>query len=441
MPVIKLTQQFIDQQLQVPGDQQRIEYCDADLPGMYIEVRSTSPGQGTFYLRYKDPTRKTCHQKIGTTKEMTLAQARNRAKEVKAEIRLGADPRAEAKARKAVPTLTEFFEEQYTPYAQPRKRSFKSDVSLFNLRLKPKFGHLRLNEIHRREVQAFHGNLLNEGLAPATADHYMKLMRRLLNLAVEYNVIDNNKLDKAKLHNPDNRMEVFLEGESLERLISVLLTDSNQVACNVFMFLLASAARLNEALSATWDQIDLENRIWKIPAKISKSKKMRSVPLSEAALECLRKINHRQGNIFISRKTKMPLKNLHKAWQKIRIKAGMPHLRIHDMRHTAASLLINSGHTIYTVQHILGHQSVVTSSRYSHLNSKTLFSAADSASKAILSAIAATERKAAKQTSQPVECVIEDETSNGLHLDQASKEPVSSGGLAAKREEVGAQAG
>jgi hypothetical protein len=44
MPVIKLTQQFIDHKLQVPGDQQRIEYCDADLPGMYIEVRSTSPG-------------------------------------------------------------------------------------------------------------------------------------------------------------------------------------------------------------------------------------------------------------------------------------------------------------------------------------------------------------------------------------------------------------
>jgi integrase len=393
MPVVKLTQQFIDHELQVPGAQQRVEYCDADLQGMYIEVRSTSPGHGTFYLRYKDSTRKSCHQKIGTTKEMTLVQARNRAKELKAEIRLGADPRGEAKARKAVPTLTDFFEEQYTPYAKPRKRSFKSDVSLFNLRLRPKFGHLRLTEIHRREVQAFHGNLLNEGLAPATADHYLKLLRRLLSLAVEYSVLENNQLSKVKLHNPDNRMETFLEGESLERLVSVLMSDTNRVACNVFMFLLSTAARLNEALSATWDQIDLDTRIWKIPARVSKSKKMRSVPLSDAAMECLNKVKHCQGHIFISPKTKLPLKNLHKAWHKIRLKAGMPNLRIHDMRHTAASLLINDGHTIYTVQHILGHQSVITSSRYSHLNSKTLFSAADSASKAILAAVAASERK------------------------------------------------
>ncbi len=109
MPIIKLTQQFITHDLQCPAGKTRIEFCDADMPGLYIEVRSTSPGQGTFYLRYKDSTGKTCHQKIGRSNEISLVDARKDAKILKAEIALGADPRGEEKARKAVLTYSEFF--------------------------------------------------------------------------------------------------------------------------------------------------------------------------------------------------------------------------------------------------------------------------------------------------------------------------------------------
>ena len=62
MPIIKLTQAFINKSLQCPSNKTRIEYCDSELPGLYVEVRATSQGQGTYYLRYKDSTGKTCHQ-------------------------------------------------------------------------------------------------------------------------------------------------------------------------------------------------------------------------------------------------------------------------------------------------------------------------------------------------------------------------------------------
>ena len=80
MPVLKLTSEFISNQLQCPADKPRIEFCDTDLPGLYVEVRATSPKQGTYYLRYKDATGKTCHQKIGRTGDITLADARKAAK-------------------------------------------------------------------------------------------------------------------------------------------------------------------------------------------------------------------------------------------------------------------------------------------------------------------------------------------------------------------------
>src|SRR5689334_10399770 len=102
MTTLKLTQDIIAQGLRCPPPHRRIELCDTELPGLYIEVRATSPGEGTYYLRYKDTAGKTCHQKIGRTTNTNLVEARKKARTLRAEIQLGADPRGNAKAAKAV---------------------------------------------------------------------------------------------------------------------------------------------------------------------------------------------------------------------------------------------------------------------------------------------------------------------------------------------------
>jgi len=96
---------------------------DKDGLGLYIEVRESSPGVGTAYVRYKHKNGKTCHQKIGSTAILTPAEIRREAKRLKAEITLGADPRAAAKAKKSVMTCYEFFTQEYLPHAKLRKRS------------------------------------------------------------------------------------------------------------------------------------------------------------------------------------------------------------------------------------------------------------------------------------------------------------------------------
>ena len=103
--IIKLTTDFIANQLQCPEGQRRIEYVDKGGTGLYVEVRSTSQGLGTFYLRWKNANGKTCHQKIGRTTEITLDDARQRAKMLKAQITLGADPQAERNSKNAVVTF------------------------------------------------------------------------------------------------------------------------------------------------------------------------------------------------------------------------------------------------------------------------------------------------------------------------------------------------
>jgi len=391
MPVLSLTTQFVNINLTCPADKSRIEYCDKDLPGLYIEVRPTSQGQGTYYLRYKDSSGKTCHQKIDRTGDISLADARRRAKELKAEIHLGADPRAADKAQRAVPTMSAFFNDSYLVYVKPRKRTWAGDVSLFRNRIEPEFGAVRLNEIKRQKVQTFHAGLLDKGISAATADHHVKLIRQMLNRALEWEVIEVNPIARYKLFNPDNRKENYMNTQELEALLEVLRTYPNRPVCNAALFLLSTGARLNEALSARWEHIDRENRVWRIPATISKSKRVRTVPLNDSAIEVLDALGTegKFAELFISDQTGRPLRYIQKVWERLRKEAGLPNLRIHDLRHQFASLLVNAGRSLYEVQKILGHSSHSVTERYAHLDKKSLMDAANSASVKIKEATAA----------------------------------------------------
>jgi len=389
--IVNLNTMDLDR-LSCPEGKRRVEYVDKGGTGLYVEVRATSPGRGTYYLRYKDAAGKTCHQKIGRTEEMDLDAARSKARKLKAEITLGADPRAEDRAKKAVPTFGDFFKDHYLPHAKVHKRTWKKDSELHDLRLKAVFGGERLDRIRRHEIQAFHVALKNDGLSPAYADHFVKLLRHALNLAVEWEMLDRNPASRVHLFNADNRVEHQLDDDQLEKLLKVLRSDSgrNHTARMVALFLLSTGARLNEALRAKWREVDRENRVWRIPAATSKSKKVRSVPLNASAIDVLDRLDteDRFDWLFVNRRTGKPLTTIHKVWDRLRIEAGLPHLRIHDLRHMYASFLVNSGRTLYEVQQILGHSNPVVTQRYAHLSSRALRDAADAASSALGSASA-----------------------------------------------------
>ena len=160
----------------------------------------------------------------------------------------------------------------------------------------------------------------------------------------------------------------------------------------IAMFLLSTGARMNEVLSAKWSQINRETRTWKIPALNSKSKKLRSVPLNDSALDIISQLDTEDAfeYLFVNRVTGNPYTNIHKAWGKIRDQAGLPQLRIHDLRHMYASFLVNSGRTLYEVQQILGHSTSKVTERYCSLSTATLQAAANSASVMINAAMGST---------------------------------------------------
>ena len=388
MPIVTLDSNFIKHRLKTPPGVKKVEYCSAEIPGLLVSVTSVSPGKGTYQLRFKQSGR-TAYIKIGRTYDISLDGAKKKALELKSEIADGRDPRQEKQDRASVPTFTEFMEGHYLPYARPRKRTADKDESLFRLRLKKAFGNVPIDQLTRVQIQAFHTAIREEGLSPASCDHYVKLLRHALNLAVDWDMLNKNPAAKVPLYNIDNKIEHYMDEKQLEQLMHVLINDKNRPVCSVVLYLLSTGARLNEALQAKWLHIDRQQKLWRIPSEISKSKKVRAVPLNETALAILDdlKTEGRYDHLFVNVKTGKPYTTIHKVWNRLRRDAGLPHLRIHDLRHAFASYLISNNRSLFEVQQILGHSDPSVTQRYTHLSTKALQEATSAASDVITEAM------------------------------------------------------
>jgi integrase len=248
---------------------------------------------------------------------------------------------------------------------------------------------MKLSEIERHHIQSFINRLREEGLAPATCDRYLAMISGVLRLACDWGYLRENPAKGIKSFNAPNAVENYLSDENMARLLQVLKTDENRVVCSMMLFLLSTGARLNEAQLATWDQIDFPNRVWRIPATNSKSMRVRAVPLNLMSIAALKENAGDAGYIFRSPRGDgtQPYNNIHKSWYRIRNKADLPHLRCHDLRHQHASLLINSGRSLYEVQKILGHSTPIMTQRYAHLSTRTLQEASNAAGDAIQAAM------------------------------------------------------
>ncbi len=374
MPVLELTQDFIDNMV-CPVDRAKVEYRDTIIKGLMINL--TRNGHGSFVIRYRSDG-KYQYLTIGSITNMTLDNAMVRAKELLYDVATGKEP----EKRKSIPTFKEFFEERYMPYVKPRKRSAKNDQQLFETHLCREFGHLRLDKIKIADVEEFHMKLHKSGLAPSTSNHYVKLMRHCLNKAVHWDIIKHNQLTNIQLLDERNTVENFMDETELNRMLMVLNTHENRVVSNMLLFMLNTGCRRTEAFTVKWEDIDLDKRVWLVRADVAKSGKRRSIPISDSALNVINALDT-QGKfeyLFINKRTGDRYKCIKTTWNKIRIQAGVPHVRLHDLRHQFASLLVNGGRSLYETQMILGHTDPKVTMRYAHLQADTLNEAVNSIS-------------------------------------------------------------
>jgi len=390
---VNLNENFIENCLTCPNDVRRIEYVSKIVSGFFIEVRSNQQFCGTYYYRGKDLDGKTFTQKISHSSEMSFADAEKECKRLKAEQYLklssGIDPRNDAPVKPEVPTVNQYYISDYLPFIKQRNRSCKSTEGVYRRYVKPVFGERRLvGDITRKMVFDWHADLKHRGLSGATADHGLKMLRHLINTAIANEVVTDNPAARVPCFNDFNEVATTLSPEQLQKLMSVLHSSQSQIAL-VARLLMATTCRLTEILSATWCSCDLDKRVLYIDSHNSKSKRPRAVPLNDAAMDVL-KILEDQGRrefIVTNPRTKTRYFSVHKAWNKLRIQAGLPGLRLHDLRHFGASELASRGVSIYAISKLLGHRNVVTSERYSHVSQSAIRELSDELSTVINAAM------------------------------------------------------
>jgi integrase len=374
---VQLTPSFCATARCQPGKRKTDYWNIGDPVGLVMECRES--GRATFYLRYQDIRSQQRQIKLGGYPEISLDQARKAARRLRSEVVMGGDPLAAKKEKRAVPTYATLAQ-QHIGHAKVTQRSWWSTEGLLNKHVVPRFGRMRLDEICSQEVAKFLADKLAEGLSPASCEKLRILIGRSYQLAQDWGTAgaERNPARGVKLPPFNNKRERLLSPAEMERLLIAVDASANVQLGAIVRLLAYTGARLSELLHARWEHVEvLDHKSWHIP--MSKNGKGRHVPLAQAAIDVIEKLPTFDGCPYLvpNPETGKPFVSIKHAWQTARREARLPDLRLHDIRHHAASRMVAAGVSLYAVGKILGHSRVVSTERYSHLANDTLLAAVE----------------------------------------------------------------
>lgn len=385
--------QFLVDKLRKDGG--RVEVWDTKLSNFFLQVRES--GSGAYYIRYSMPPANTKQSfRIGDAAVLSVTQARGMAQAMLARVAMGFDPMEEKRQSRGCPTLEVVFADYYLPHAKKTKKSWDLDDCVFRCHILPALGKKTLSAITSGDIEALMKSMRDggrsgapkgraktkpiaerKGYAPGTCNRIAVLLRYLFNLAIEEWKIPGlkaNPAEKVILFELNNIRQVFLSPEQIGDLVEAGKPkpgQQNMLTLPIVMFLVLTGVRKSNALKARWCEIDEARGIWNIP--ITKSGKPQSLQLSQEVLSLLQSLPSRGESdyLFPNPDTQEPFVSIYYSWNSMRKKAGLSHVRMHDLRHTFASLLVNGGASLFMVQKALGHSNPSVTQRYAHLSDHT----------------------------------------------------------------------
>ena len=375
MPKVKLDATFC-LTATCPAGKRKVDYWDTVTSGFVLEVRES--GGRTYYLRYFDQAGRQRQHKIGGWADISFDKARTAAKRLRSEVVLGGDPSAKKELKRSVPTYATLAA-QHLAHAKTYQRSYDSTEMIVRVHILPRWGKHRLDEVKTQDVAKWLAEKREEGLKPATVEKLRTVFHRTFELAQRWGLPGAEKNPVRAVPRPkfDNRRERFLTAEEAGRLLAAAERSPNPQLKAIVHLLLLTGARVSELLHAEWNHFDLERRLWLIP--MSKTGKSRYVPLAQTAIDVIVQIPSLEGSPYLlpNPETGKPYVTLKRAWQTTRKEAKLRDLRIHDLRHSAASFMINAGIDLFAVGRVLGHADHKSTMRYSHLANDTLLAAVE----------------------------------------------------------------
>ena len=376
----KLTKRFID--AAKPDPKGHYFVWDEEMPGFGIRILTS--GKKTYQVQYRKGGR-TRRNSIGMHGTVTPDQARKHAKELLGRVAKGENPAEERAIHRGASSVAEVCERFMTEYVpthckESTAKEYRRNIDLF---IKPALGTRKVPDITRPDIAKLHHDHRDK---PYQANRTLGVLSVIFNQCEIWGLRPDgsNPCRHVKKYEEKKR-ERFLSEDELKRLWDTLHAcekdgSENPSACNAFRLLILTGCRLGEIQTLKWEYIK-EDGIY-LPDSKTGAKK---VYIGQAVHDALAKINRLPDTPYVitGKNEGQHLKDLQRPWRRIRKKADLEDLRIHDLRHSFASFGLASGLSLSEIGKLLGHSQVQTTARYAHLAEENVNRAADKAANLI----------------------------------------------------------
>ncbi|WP_300030598.1 site-specific integrase [uncultured Roseobacter sp.] len=338
---------------------------DGDLSGFGVRVFAS--GRKSYLVQYRAGGR-TRRRSIGQHGALTADQARVEARKLLGDVARGGNPSEERQRHLSGETIGALCDRFLTEYAEQhcKPSTRKGYKIMVRTCIKPKLGSRKIVDVTRAEVVKFHYDLRDR---PYTANRAVSILSKMFNLAEDWGL-------KTDSSNPARRIKKFREEEKKRylseaeqaRLGKVLADalesgDETPHAVSAIYLLMLTGCRMGEIRTLKWEYITPHH----LELPDSKTGRRR-IPLPREAYNIVMALPRKPGNpyVILGESEYGPLINLQKPWLRIRKRAGLEDVRMHDLRHTYASVAVMSGIDPFLLKEIMGHKNLQTTLRYSH---------------------------------------------------------------------------
>ncbi len=390
---VKLTKRAIDG---LTPAEKAYKAHDADLPGLSLRIYPT--GRKAFYYRYRVGGGRTAQirePRIGDFGPLTADQARGIAKDWAAQVRHGGDPAGSRHALREAPTMNALFDRYMSDHARKHKKasSVAHDGRMIEKRLRPAFGPKKVGSVTRQQVRALHAKFES---TPYEANRLLALMSKIFSFAADdlewidrgtHPVKGIKRFEEKKRRRYLSQQELARLGEALAKAESGELDKLISIyAVALIRLLILTGARRGDILSLRWDEVNFERGCLELSDSKTGEKE---VFLPPAALQILADLPHVEGNphVIVGARQGAHLVNIKDPWAVIRGAAGLNDVRLHDLRHSFASVGARGGMSLPVIGALLGHRETATTARYAHLSDDPLRTAADAIGQEIADAM------------------------------------------------------
>ena len=354
---------------------------DGDMPG--FGVRILPSGRRSYLVQYRVGTRSR-RLSLGAHGVLTAEQARVLAQQALASVAAGGDPAESRKTRREAITVRELADRFDREHIALRVKESTAKEYRRNLRrfILPALGRLRVEEVTRADVARFHHSLRH---IPYQANRNIEIVSKMFSLAELWGLRPDGSNPRRHLRKyAETKRERYLSAAELRRLGEVLNEVADERIESVFAIaairlLLLTGCRLNEIMKLRWEHVDADAGLLRLPDSKTGAK---AVQLGQAALNLLSALERQPFNPYViaGKQPGKPLFDLQPFWRRMRARAGLKDVRIHDLRHTFASVAVACGQGLPMIGKLLGHSQVQTTARYAHLAGDPVRAAANDVS-------------------------------------------------------------